>query len=639
MVNPFEKRATEYLREDEAFLAIVTPEPLETFFEKPAKEGRLYDRLSLIIGSPGSGKTTLARLFQYSTLQTLLKNRDLGTYKPLVDTLVKCQAITDSQPKFVGCRLPLESEYRDFWEFPYPEEVKAGLMTALLQSRAVLSWCRNLVSGGVSERQIQIVPRRDSEAALVAIGGPDIASILDKARQIELAVYKISAALLPPKLEDINAEAAAAYRPFDVIESIRVSGGTFDLELKPLVIFDDAHSLHKSQFTYLQRWLARRELKLARWILTRYDALSPEDVLTEERTSIQSDEPGLKRSREITEIWLQSSDDRTSQRRAFRKMAKDMANRYLRQMDIFNRRGLHSLGDLLSINPEVIPASKLEQLSKQVDSAQKRHSVSPARRSDIESEVDRYLSSAQSQDTGWDVRLSMVMILLERYAKRIPQRGLFEQVDDLEPSRPLTADSGVASGARTHLLHKFNRPHFFGIDALCDASSENAEQFLQLASRLVSQIETQLIRGKQPMLSSGSQDKLLREKANEMMRDWDFPHYKLVRKLADHIACECVEKSLEPNASLGGGASAVGIPQEEFDLIPTKYPLLAQVIQYGVAYNAFSLVQNHMTKKRPWCLLVLGGVLLLSHGLTLQRGGFLERKAEDLNVQVCEVNS
>jgi hypothetical protein len=64
-------------------------------------------------------------------------------------------------------------------------------------------------------------------------------------------------------------------------------------------------------------------------------------------------------------------------------------------------------------------------------------------------------------------RLAMLGILFERYAKRIPQRGLFEEVaDDAEPSRPLTADAGVADGARIHLLHKHDRPYFFGIDGL-----------------------------------------------------------------------------------------------------------------------------------------------------------------------------
>ena len=78
MANPFEKRATEYLRDDEAFLAVVTPEPLATFLQKPAKEGRLYDRLAMIIGTPGSGKTTLARLFQFSTLHHSKSPRNAG---------------------------------------------------------------------------------------------------------------------------------------------------------------------------------------------------------------------------------------------------------------------------------------------------------------------------------------------------------------------------------------------------------------------------------------------------------------------------------------------------------------------------------------------------------------------------------
>src|ERR1700677_1360560 len=154
MINPFEKRATEYLRDDEAFLAVVTPEPLATFFQKPAKEGRLYDRLAMIIGTPGSGKTTLARLFQYSTLRTLLRNRGVNAYKALIDTLTACGAIADELPTLLGGRLPLEAEYREFWEFPYPDDLKTGLMIALLQARTLLVWLRNVQGAGVSLKQV-----------------------------------------------------------------------------------------------------------------------------------------------------------------------------------------------------------------------------------------------------------------------------------------------------------------------------------------------------------------------------------------------------------------------------------------------------------------------------------------------------
>ena len=42
MANPFEKRASEYRRDDEAFLPLVTPDPLITFFKKHADDGKLY---------------------------------------------------------------------------------------------------------------------------------------------------------------------------------------------------------------------------------------------------------------------------------------------------------------------------------------------------------------------------------------------------------------------------------------------------------------------------------------------------------------------------------------------------------------------------------------------------------------------
>ena len=639
MANPFEKRATEYLRDDEAFLAVVTPEPLTTFFQRHAEEGSLYDRLAVIVGTPGSGKTTLARLFLYPTLRTLLRNSSLSTYKALLDSLTSCRAIGDDGPIIVGGRIPLEAEYREFWEFPYSEELKGGLMTALLQARTVLAWLRSLTDAGIPLETISIRPRAGSEAALAAIGGRDGPSLFARASQVELAIYKVSAALVPPDVSDIDADAAAGYRPFDVIEEIVFRDADRDVSARPLVIFDDAHSLHRAQLQLLIRWLTRREFKVSRWILMRLDALHPSDVLSDSSRGGDGEEPGIKRSREITSIWLQSSDDRAQQRRAFRKMAKDMANRYLQQMDVFNRRRLNSLGDLLSTQAEAIAPGKIEQLRGTVAAMQRRHGVSAKRREAIEEEVDRYLQA--SSEGGEDVRLAMLSILFARYAKRVPQRGLFDtnatDVDatdvntaDVEPAKPLAADSDVAEGARVHLLHRFDRPYFFGIDILCDASSENAEQFLQLAGRLVSQSETQLIRAKPATLTSGMQHTLLREKAGEILRDWDFPQHQLVRRLADGIAKECLKKSLEPNASLGGGASAFGIPQDEFDEIPRKHPALARVLQFGVAYNSFMLVPNHGTKKKIWCLVELGGTLLLHHGLTLRRGGFLERHSDDL---------
>lgn len=625
MANPFEKRATEYLRDDEAFLSVVSPEPLSTFFRQPAREDRLMDRLVMIIGTPGSGKTTMTRLFQYSTIRTLLRNESLDTYRPLIATLAECGAIREGIPTVLGARIPLESEYREFWEFPYPNELKLGLMTALIQARAVLAWIHNLQSTGVALDDVRIIPRENAGAATASIGGTDTASVLAKATEIELAIYRISAALVPPTVDSISANAATAYRPFDVIDTVEVTVGEQTLRVRPLIILDDAHSLQTEQFDLLRRWLARRELKVARWVITRFDALTPHQVLLS---------PGLSSEREITYIKMQNDRRRALDRAAFRKMARDMSGRYLRRMDSFNRRGLTELGSMLTTAPEPFSSSKLEKLRKHVDAVQRRTHVSAVRRSELEFKVDDYLGQTASEE----LRLAALEILMERYLKRTrsqaTQLDLFASDDvaefDPEPSKPIGVDSGVIDGAEIHLLHHYDRPYYFGIDTLSDGSSENAEQFLQLAGVLVSHLETKLIRGREMTLTAREQNRLLRERAAQMVREWDFPHARAVRGLTDEIAAQCVAKSLEPNASLKGGAIAFGVLQDEFERIPSTHPQLAQVLQFAVAYNAITLVQDHGTKKQKWCLIELGGTLLLKHGLTLNRGGFLERTVADL---------
>lgn len=625
MVNPFEKRATEYLRDSDTFLSIVTPEPLKTFLETPAQEERLYDRLMIITGTPGSGKTTIASLLQFHFVDSLRRNQNRTGYSSLVQALTACRAIDeDGRPRVAGVRLPLEAEYRDFWQLPYAAATRTRLVLALLQARAILGWFRNItMTGQYRLEDLRLVARPGAQAAVDHMGGLNPVAVRDRAVEVERAVYGIGAALVPPTSEASFPEAArAAYHPFDVLEAIELKDADGPLSIQPLVMLDDAHTLHPNQLAELNRNLARRELRIARWVLTRVDALTPTEALLSLPTAGTAS-PQI--GRDVTHIAMQKGENRDAQRRAFRRMARDMADRYLRQMPEFSRRGHDKFSDLLETAAEPLSESTLHKLRREVENTCTALRISSARRAAFVEDITQYCAGTKSTDIGEDIRLAMLMILCHRYAKRVPQATLFDVVEDADPAKPIKADAAVAAGARVHLHHRFGRPYYYGIEAVCDAASDNAEQFLHLAGRLVAKAETRLVRNRNAVLEAKLQHTELCAGAESILRAYDYPFAQEVETLTSAIAKQCLDKTLEANAPLDGGASAVGVLQKDFDAIPTSHPRLASVLQFAVGYNAITLAQNYGQGGKTWTLLELGGCVLVSNGLTLRRGGFLER--------------
>ncbi len=622
MFNPFERRATEYLRDDEAFLAVVTPEPIRVYLSKCGAERSLYDRLVIISGTPGSGKTTIARVFETSVVSTVLRHQE--AHKPLMAVLGECGAISNAHPMLLAARIPLESDYRDIWELPYPDDTKNALLVTLLQSRTILAWKRQIDKLGVLYQDVYLITDFGSPGAQSASGANSFAALAQNAARIEEGVLRVIGALVPPPVADLVQLDADYYRPFEILSSVQI---TFQAEgtwfLQPLLICDDANTLHPHQLAFLQRWLIRRELTVGRWLLTRLDALRPEEAFAlAHQVENTSELPGVTVSREIIQISLQS--ERKDQRSSFRKMARDMANRYMRQMPMFATRKLDDFASLLSDRPVRLVPSKLEALRAKTQAEAKRLHISN----------DRYetifrLVRDHGEDLGDDDQLALLLILLNRYAKRVDQKELFE-ADDPEPAKPLKIDSGLEEAAGIYLLHSYQRSFFYGFNDLCDASSQNAEQFLRLSAILVDAIATRLIRNQSATLSCEQQTSLLRERATEYMNSWNFPYFERVRQLVAAIADKSLRESLRPTAWLGSGANAFGILQDEFNKVTTAHQDLSNTLKYGMAYNAFTLVPNYDCQGKKWALIELGGIPCLHFGLTLKRGGFIKSSLTEL---------
>jgi hypothetical protein len=630
MTNPFFRRATEYIRNDSQLLSIVSPEPLTAFIARHPRKDVLLDMSVRFIGSPGSGKTMLASLIEFRLIERILRDQSTDGNRALAAVLADCNFCEGLTPKVAGFRLPMETEYRDFWELPYEPAIKTKLVLSLIQARAILGVIRNLTSRQRTLADVRFVPREGAEAQLEQIGGLESQSILERARAVERAIYAIGASLIPPELPEIVAEAREPYQPFEAIRAIEISWNGAPIELRPLIALDDVHTLHPDQFEALFRALARREIAIGRWMMMRMDALSPSKVFQ----SAEDDLPGLKIERDYIDIVMQDKSERGADRRLFRKMAGDMADRYFGLVDALRMRGYAKFRELLGTEPPDLPAGKLEELRRALDRDQRALGIAPTRRAEIEQLVDGHLKGAtspRSRGNQEDLRLGMIRVLMHRYAVRVARETpLFSETVDVEPRMPLKADAGVAEAARIHLHEKYGRPFHYGLDDLCDASDENAELFLHFAGALVERMQTRALLGNDPALTPAQQQSALRQKAVEITEAWSFPFSRRVRALTERLAQECLDASLQPNARLGAGAKAIGIPESDMRALLSSDDEFALILKFAVAYGAIIAQRDYGQGGKTWCLLELSGPICLRHGLTLKRGGFLERDAERL---------
>jgi hypothetical protein len=358
-------------------------------------------------------------------------------------------------------------------------------------------------------------------------------------------------------------------------------------------------------------------------MMMRLDALSPGAVF---RSADSLGTHNLKADRDFIDIFMQGHGDRSAERRQFRSIATDMADRYLPLVQTLRNRGQLPFTRLIPTEPPRVTEAKLRELSSSLERAQRKLDITATRRANIDQLVSAYLAGTNSGDKEPEVGLAMTRILMHRYHNRVSgmEASLFEEFDP-EPKTPLKADAGIAEGARLHLHEELGRPLHYGLDNLCDASNENAELFLQLAGALVARMETNAIRGKSPVLPASTQQTVLADKAKEIMTGWAFPFARRVRSMVDSIAKECRQVSLADNARLAAGANAIGVPDAQIEKLINSDEELALVLKYAIAHKAIEIQRDYGQGGKQWCLIELSGIVCLAHGLTLRRGGFLER--------------
>ncbi|WP_428509487.1 hypothetical protein [Roseateles sp.] len=634
MDNPFKKRRTELITDRRTLLALVSSVPFEEFFEPEKKQ--LLEKLTLVVGTPGCGKTTIAQVVEFESLYNLCLDTASPINRDLVDVLTGHELIRDGLPAILGHRLPMSTNFRDIWELPYSDQTRLALLRAFLQSKAVLGWFNQLDVMGVSLEHVEIVMGANSESVFTTTGADRAETFREYARGIELAIFRIVTSLVPPEEKDMAENFLnTSYDVFEVLRGFRVRRwpGSLDapidadVVLRPMIIVDDAHELHPTQFTQLRDWLKTKAMGISRWLMCRPDIVSADDyreALAKDVIAEEDMQPGSIRDRDYIMKLMQLGTARR-----FKHVATDIASRYIASIPEFRRRGISDLKPLLNqaAAAELAPGV-YRQLEEKVDKLAQDARFS---RTLVES-----LHARVREDALADESLAALRILIYREKNKTPQIDLLgdDELLDEPASDDKKVNSTVLEGARVQLMHEFERPYYFGMDKLIAASNSNIEQFVRLAGTLVDELLARVIRNREPYLAPKAQHIALVGQAKQAMADWDYPYNGIVRALVKEIATQCLAKTLQGNAPLGAGANAIGIPQEEMDAVLQRDGRLARVLHFAFAYNALVFVPGYRCKGKVWCLLELGALPNLAYGLTLNRGGFIESTLRRLQAMV-----
>lgn len=622
MDNPFKKRRTELVSDRRTMLSLVSPTPIDEFFREDRAD--LIEKLTLVVGTPGCGKTTIAQVVEFESLATLCFATGNPINKDLLDVLTLNGLIANDMPVILGHRLSMVTNFRDFWELPYEESTRTALLRAFVQAKAVLGWFRQLEAMDIRPEDVEIVLGANAESVGTVTGADDPVKFRQYARDIELSIFRIVTSLVPPAEKDLpHTSLNTRYDVFEVLRGFKIrrwhqAPERPEILLRPMMIIDDAHELHPLQFIQLRDWLKSKAIGVSRWLLCRPDVVTPEDyrdALTQDALAEESAAPGSSRGRDYLIKLMQLV---SSREKRFRLIAKDIANRYIAGIPEFARRGIRDLASMLDQGATPIGEGQLKQLKGQVDKLIADSKFSTGL---VDTLRNRIPPTAKP-----DEALATLRILVNRERNRTPQLGLLPEPEERE--EPLTGDKTVApslvEGSRIQLLHEFERPYYHGMDKLTAASNANIEQFIKLGGALVDEVLARVIRNKPPDLAPKPQHVALVNQAKQTIKDWDFPYNMVVRSLVAAMAERCLERTMRPNAPLDDGANAFGVLQDEMDRVLGKHERLARILHFAFAYRALVFVPQYNCKGKVWCLLELGAIPCMAHGLTLRRGGFIE---------------
>ena len=435
--------------------------------------------------------------------------------------------------------------------------------------------------------------------------------------------FGCSKSLLPVNWHDLPSGHADLYS-LRVLSDSRVEVAGRELPFRPLLLFDDGHELAPNQRSTLLSSLTDRRLHIARWYAERFQALSPHELIgqTEGRDYVLLE----------LEAAARSSGRRFGKGRRFERLLCDVA-------DLRAGRTLGRMSDADTPFTEVLKVDAADRLGEAGPHILETLQTRVSQLANGEARFESLLEGA-SRHKGYAgaVRWREVEIIIQRQRSK-PIQELFDlPLEEERSERDLTGS--VREAAELLLSREFDLPYYAGPDAIAKLGSQNIDQFLALCGDLFEEMLASTTLARSPYLSASRQHKIIVESSERMWREIPrrVPHGRDVQRLLAGVLTLAQRETYRPTAPYSPGVTGTALKMRDRQLLldpQVRESLpggarLFDALGAAIAFNIFSAEVDRPVKGDRFMVLNINRLLLPRAWLPLGRGGFRDRRLEDL---------
>lgn len=614
--NPFKMRASEKIESDARFLQLFSTEVLDLIVDEKGDE--LMNDVIFVRSSPGSGKTSLLRIFEPSSLNMVYNQRTQEDFKELFSSLKKLDVINPEGIKTFGVIVRCTRNYEILEDINYDESKKIRLFNSLFNARIVLSTLKSIcilkkLNFPSDLNQIKYFYPND-DSFFKNVNTPCTGrELFEWATNIERKVNDLLDSFLVSEIIEI--EGHNELFTFEVLHPkyFKIKGQEICENI--LFMIDDAHKLSTNQRESFFKYVIEKRGNSNIWISERLERISNLRSYSE---------------RDYNEINLEKYWGKNTGK--FRKILNTIAEK---RADI-STDDVHSFSSNLDNN--LNEENYLNLFAESIENSKKNINFITSFSSKFKNWVE-HINRREEVSYQNAVFCKEAEILIQRNLKKNQLTFDFplDEGEFLEKR-----DSATENAAKLFLAKDIKLPYYFGFNNLVSISSNNIEQFISFASELFEGMLSNKISGHETLLSPEQQEKIIIEVVNKKWNELHtlLPESDSVIAFLHNLGEYCYKITHNPTASYAPGINGFAIQSNRsLKLIPDQnweeddiFLKLRIVLNICLAFNLLEIKQNvHQgLKGQTWDVYYLNRWLCIKYNLPLIYGGWNKLTPQEL---------